>query len=110
MSGSGVPPVADSRIARMPQVGASAQEIGRTHSGSRDSGTRNPQISQTGYSVIAPSAHAERYRAKATAIRKPSAPIERIVAGMAAAKSSGDSIVRSIPNTTRPQKKVVAMQ
>ena len=34
-SGSGEPPSADSRIAFMPQVGASTQEIGRTQYGKK---------------------------------------------------------------------------
>ena len=49
-SGNGVPPSADSRIARTPQVGASSQEIGSTQPGSRATGSRKPQISQTGSS------------------------------------------------------------
>ena len=60
MSGSGVPPVEDSRIARMPQVGASAHEIGCAQPGRSVTGTRKPQISQIGYSVIEPSAQAVR--------------------------------------------------
>ena len=44
----------------MPQVGASAHEIGCTQAGSSVSGTRKPQISQTGYSVSEPSAQAVR--------------------------------------------------
>ena len=42
MSGSGLPPSADSRIACTPQVGASSQEIGRTQSGRTPIGTRKP--------------------------------------------------------------------
>src|SRR5437660_8257474 len=44
---SGEPPSADSRIAFMPQVGASAQASGCTQPGRSASGTRKPQISQT---------------------------------------------------------------
>ena len=44
----------------MPQVGASTQEIGRTQPGKSESGTRKPQISQTGYSSRFPSAQAVR--------------------------------------------------
>ena len=60
MSGHGDPPSAASRTAATPHVGGSSHEIGRTQSGSRDSGTRKPQISQTGSSSAAPSAQAER--------------------------------------------------
>ena len=51
MSGNGVPPVDDSRIARMPQVGASAHESGCAQPGRSEIGTRKPQISQIGYST-----------------------------------------------------------
>ena len=78
-SGQGVPPSADSRIAFIPQVGASTQEIGRTQSGRSTSGTRKPPISQTGYSKRFPSAQAARKRTNETANRKPSAPKERTV-------------------------------
>ena len=88
-SGRGEPPSADSRIARIPQVGASVQEIGRTQPGKSDSGTRNPQISQTGYSNMFPSAHAARKRTKQTANRKPSAPNVRTVAGIENPNMSG---------------------
>src|SRR5262249_26391790 len=54
------PPLAASRIARIPQVGASTHEIGRTQPGNSDRGTRKPQISQTGYSRRFPSAQADR--------------------------------------------------
>ena len=50
MSGHGSPPTADSRIARIPQVGASTHEIGSTQPGSSEIGTRSPRSSQTGYS------------------------------------------------------------
>ncbi len=44
----------------MPQVGARIHEIGSTQPGNSESGTRKPQISQTGYSSRFPSAHAVR--------------------------------------------------
>src|SRR5438128_1996859 len=88
-SGSGDPPSADSRIAFMPQGGASSQEIGRTQPGKSESGTRNPQISQTGYSNRLPSAQAVRYRTNETAIRNPVIPIEKTVTRSAAANVHG---------------------
>ena len=57
---SGAPPSAACLIARTPQVGARAHEIGLTQSGKSESGTRNPQTSQTGYSSAFPSAQAVR--------------------------------------------------
>ena len=60
ISGQAPPPVAASRIASTPQVGASTHEIGRTQSGRSVSGTRNPATSQTGYSSRFPSAQAVR--------------------------------------------------
>ena len=60
MSGHGVPPMAASRMAFMPQVGGRIHEIGRTQSGRSESGTRNPAISQTGNSSMLPSAQPAR--------------------------------------------------
>src|SRR5207245_7687692 len=79
MFGSGAPPDAAARMARMPQVGASAQAIGRTQPGKSGIGTRNPHTSQTGYSSMYPSAHDCRKRTNATESRKPSMPIATIV-------------------------------
>ena len=46
----GSPPIAACRIPRIPQVGASTHEIGRVQPGRRESPTRRPVTSQTGYS------------------------------------------------------------
>jgi hypothetical protein len=105
-SGIGVPPRDDSRIAFIPQVGASAHEMGRTQPGKKVSGTRNPQISQTGYSNMFPSAHAARKRTKQTANRKPSAPNVSTVAGIENANRRGWTTVRSTPKRRRPQSSV----
>ena len=90
----------------MPQVGASTQEIGRTQLGSSVSGTRKPQISQTGYSKKLPSTQAARKRTNETANRKPRPPNESTVPRIESANSSGCSIVRSMPNSSRPQSSV----
>ena len=105
-SGSGEPPSDDSLIAFMPQVGARIQEIGRTQAGKKVKGTRNPQISQTGYSNMFPSAQAARKRTKQTANRKPSAPNVRTVAGIESTNRSGWTTVRSMPKRSRPQSRV----
>jgi len=93
-----------------PQVGASAQEIGRTQPGRSESGTRNPQTSQTGYSKALPSAQAVRYRTTVTERRKPSIPIEPTVTGTASTKRSGCSRWISIPKRKRPQSSVAAIE
>jgi hypothetical protein len=90
-------------------VGASIQEIGRTQPGNRESGTRKPQTSQTGYSSTLPSAHAVRYRTTVTESRKPSIPIDTMVAGTAMTNSSGWTIEMSMPKRTRPQISVATM-
>src|SRR5438093_13331362 len=96
-AGSDEPPSDDSLIAFMPQVGARIQEIGRTQAGKKVKGTRNPQISQTGYSNMFPSAQAARKRTKQTANRKPSAPNVSTVAGIASPNKSGWTTCRWIP-------------
>jgi hypothetical protein len=107
-SGSGVPPSADSRIALMPHVGASAHEMGRTQFGRSASGTRKPQISQTGYSKKFPSTQAARKRTNETAKRSPRPPNDSTVPKIARTKRSGCSIVSGTPNTKRPQSSVAA--
>jgi hypothetical protein len=86
----------------MPQVGASAHEIGRTQSGNSASGTRKPPISHTGYSKRLPSAQAARKRTNVTANTKPSAPNESTVPTIAAPNRSGCSTESSIPNRKWP--------
>src|SRR5262249_56440551 len=104
--GEGGPPRAGRRIALMPQVGARIHEIGRTHAGSRASGTRKPPISQTGYSKRLPSTQAARKRTNETANSRPSPANESTVATTASANRNGCSMVRSIPNAKRPQSSV----
>src|SRR6266576_2744661 len=108
MSGRGDPPSADSRIALIPQVGASAQEIGCTQPGRNERGTRKPQISQTGYSKKFPSTQAARNRTNETANRKPRPPNARTVPTTDSANRSGCKIVSGIPNAKRPQRSVAA--
>ena len=83
MSGHGVPPIAASRIACTPQVGASSHAIGPAQPGSSDSGTSMPVTSSTGHSSMFESAFAFRYSTKVEANTKPSSPSPRIVAGTA---------------------------
>ena len=105
MSGTGFPPSAESRIAFIPHVGARAHEIGRTQSGRSASGTRKPQTSQTGYSNMFPSAHAARCLTNATAMKKPSVPIEITVAGMEKANATGCSIELDTEEQPAPQER-----
>src|SRR3989337_2751940 len=109
MSSTGEPRAkATSLSARMPQVGASSQEIGSAQLGRSATGISSPVTSQTGNSNMFPTAQPARNRTTTDAITKPSSPIETIVGGIERAKSSGRSSSSGIPNRSRPQSSVEA--
>ena len=93
--------------AATPQVGGSSQEIGVTQSGSSDSGTRNPQMSQTGNSKAVPSAQADAVAHGGD--REQEAEQADGDDGHhhgRATNASGCSSATSMPKTNRPQSSV----
>jgi hypothetical protein len=90
----------------MPQVGASTQDSGPTHPGSRESDTSRPVTSQTGNSSKFESALAFRYSTKVEARTSPSRPSPSTAAGSATRNAIGWATSSGTSKKSQPQNSV----
>src|SRR6266545_522813 len=102
----GSPPSAASRRAFTPQVGASAQEMGRDHPGSSASPVSRPVTSQIGYSSRFESAFACRYMTKVDASTSPSRPSASTATGRETKNQAGWTSSKGTSKKSQPQMSV----